>query len=312
MINFWQGLGGRLADQWAITVLTPAFLFWVGGFLAFITHFGWASLIPLEVQFAHLTSIEQIFYLIGGLLIIGVSSTVVWRLDLTMLRWLEGYWPRWLNWLSRQLVYLQYKAIEKAKNRLNYLSIKEERNNLSSKEYKERVALDLKLRQTPQQPRDFMPTRLGNVLRAAENRPIYKYGLDTIICWPRLWLLLPDSDQKELTEARDSLDAAARIFLWSIIFLIWTLLAWWVPIVTLVVAFWAYRWALSAAEVYGDLLESVFDLHHFALYEALHWPIPTDTSQEESKGKELTNYLFRGLFTETVVYQKTEDKDKSH
>jgi hypothetical protein len=77
--------------------------------------------------------------------------------------------------------------------------------------------------------------------------------------------------------------------------------------VTLVVAFWAYRWALSAAEVYGDLLEAAFDLHRFALYEALHFPSPKDTSEERQKGQQLTAYLFYGLVAESVTFQKPSD-----
>lgn len=312
MVNFWQGIGEKLTDQWAATVLTPAFVFWGGGFLAWITHAGWLSFTSLEKQFAQLTPLEQVILLIVGLLVIAVSSIVVQRLDLPVLRLLEGYWPRWLNWLFRWMVSIKSKALEKAKMRLNHLSLKEQRNKLSSKESRERVALDLKLRLTPRQPDELMPTRLGNILRASENRPRERYGLDPIICWPRLWLLLPDSIQSELTAARASLNTAARIFLWSVLFLIWTIWAWWVPIATILVAFWSYRWMLSAARVYGDLLESAFDLHHLTLYEALRWPAPTETSQEVSKGKELTNYLFRGLVDNSVVYQKPEEQDKGH
>ena len=107
------------------------------------------------------------------------------------------------------------------------------------------------------------------------------------------------------------MDTAARIILWSILFLVWIIWAWWVPFVTLVVAFWAYRWALSAAEVYGDLLESVFDLHRFALYEALGWPLPQNTLTEEKKGQLLTGYLFRGLVKPPVVFKKSEGKKKN-
>jgi len=45
---------------------------------------------------------------------------------------------------------------------------------------------------TPAESDRHMPTKLGNILRAAELRSKDKYGLDAVICWPRLWLLLPD------------------------------------------------------------------------------------------------------------------------
>ncbi len=152
-----------------------------------------------------------------------------------------------------------------------------------------------------------MPMKLGNILRAAENYPFERYGLVTNICWPRLWLLLPDGAKKEITEARTTLNTAALIFLWSLLFLVWTIWAWWVPLVTLVFAIWAYRWALSAAGVYGDLLEAAFDLHRFALYEELRFPLPEDTSVEKAKGEQLTAYLFYGLVDEPITFQKPKD-----
>ncbi len=245
-------------------------------------------------------------------LVIVVSSSAIQRLDLTTLRWLEGYWPWWLNWLRNLCVYLQYRLMHEKQERFDRLvakeeKAKEEQKSVSPEEHRERVLLSLKLRLAPKKQEDYMPTKLGNILRAAENRPSERYGLVTTICWPRLWLLLPNETKQEITEARATLDTAARIFLWSLLFLVWTIWAWWVPIVTLAFAFWAYRWALSAAEVYGDLLEAAFDLHHFALYEAVHFPSPMDTSEERKRGEQLTAYLFYGLVAEPVTFQKSSD-----
>jgi len=67
-----------------------------------------------------------------------------------------------------------------------------------------------------------MPTRLGNLLRAAERKPLEKYGLDAILCWSRLWMLLPDAVKKDLQESRADLNNAARVWLWSLLFCGWT------------------------------------------------------------------------------------------
>jgi hypothetical protein len=114
-----------------------------------------------------------------------------------------------------------------------------------------------------------MPTQFGNILRPAEERPKNQYGLDTFICWPRLWLLLPDSVKTELTEARMTLNIGARIWLWSLLFLLWTPLAWWAIPAGILSAYLAYRWLLNAAIIYGDLLESAFDLYRLELYKSL-------------------------------------------
>ena len=54
----------------------------------------------------------------------------------------------------------------------------------------------------------FSPTYLGNALRAGESAVYYKYGLDVVVCWPRLWLLLPSSTQEELNKSRQKLDSS--------------------------------------------------------------------------------------------------------
>ena len=63
-----------------------------------------------------------------------------------------------------------------------------------------------------------MPTSIGNILRAAERRPADKYGLDAIIVWPRLWLLLPEATRTELRAAYGSLDLATATVIWGVLF----------------------------------------------------------------------------------------------
>jgi hypothetical protein len=116
-------------------------------------------------------------------------------------------------------------------------------------------------------------------LRAAERRPRDHYGLDAIICWPRLWLLLPDSTKKELQAARDELNNSARLVLWSLLFLIWSIWAWWATPLGIFSALLAYRWSLEAAEVYASLIEATFDLYRALLYQALCWQMPDNPDE---------------------------------
>ena len=311
--KFWEGLGAKLADQWIVTTLTPAFVFWLGGLLAWITHYGLASLHLLETQLTNLLTslIAQGAFLIGVLLIILASSTVVQQLDLPIIRLLEGYWPRWLKWLQRWGVDWQNKQLKSAEDRWQELEHEKEVRELRPEENEEQVALDSKLRLAPADPLYRMPTKLGNILRAAEIRPLVNYGLETTICWPRLWLLLPDNVKNELTEARTSLDTNVRILVWGILFFVWTIWAPWALLIGLAIVIWAYYRALRAAEVYGDLLDSAFDLHRFALYETLHWPRPEQPNNEEEKGTELTRYLYRGLAPASVKFQYSSENQPS-
>jgi hypothetical protein len=139
-----------------------------------------------------------------------------------------------------------------------------------------------------------MPTKLGNILRAGEGRPSERYGLDAVVCWQRLWLLLPQAARGELQSARAALDSDVVAFSWGVLFLAWTpftLLA--IPI-ALVVAALAYRGAQTNAAIYSDLFEASFDLYRQDLYEAMSWPLPKSPADEQELGKQLTEYLWRG------------------
>ena len=56
---------------------------------------------------------------------------------------------------------------------------------------------DLHLAYT-EDPEDVLPTRLGNVLRAAELYPLHRYGIDIAVLWTRLTMLLPDQLQRDI------------------------------------------------------------------------------------------------------------------
>jgi hypothetical protein len=156
--------------------------------------------------------------------------------------------------------------------------------------------VDHDLRNWPVAPQLVMPTRLGNILRAAEERPCVKYGLDVAVCWPMLWLLLEKDTREQVANARSALNGSVTLLLWAVLSLVWTPLAWWVAPLGLAVAVAVYYVPiLSSAQVYGDLMGSVFDLRRTCLYEALRWPLPVSPEDEPKAGHALTMYLWRGF-----------------
>src|SRR5712692_1576295 len=102
LTNLMEGLGSKLADQWVATLLTPAFVFWAGGLVAWAWHFGWT---PLEKWFTVQPQTVQVTLLIGALLVVATSAVIVQRFDLVVLRILEGYWPRWLGRPRKWLIH---------------------------------------------------------------------------------------------------------------------------------------------------------------------------------------------------------------
>lgn len=223
--KFLEGMTGKVSEQWVTNLLTPAFAFWLGGLAACIYRFGW---VPLKTWALQQPQPFQVGLLIVGLLVIVTSATAAQKFDRPMLRCLEGYWPRWMRPLRRRLIQRhvnQWQQNNERRNKLHGKLHQKGESALSAEELNEYAQLDWLVMHSPAQPNQFMPTRLGNLLRASEYRSKERYGLDALVYWPRLWLLLADSTRKELQEARAALNTAVRIGFWSLLFLVWTPLA---------------------------------------------------------------------------------------
>src|SRR5262249_9857532 len=67
------------------------------------------------------------------------------------------------------------------------------------------------LRQRYPAETDILPTSLGNALRAAERRAGDRYGLDAIVLWPRLYLVIPSKTKTAVSAARGELDLAVGL-----------------------------------------------------------------------------------------------------
>lgn len=284
-----EGAGGKVAEQWIPSLLTSAIVFWAGGLLAGIQHFGWQGFTD---WFVKQPEPLQLGLLVMGLGLAIASAAIVERFQLAALRGLEGYWYPIFQSFKNRLIRDQVKRKDRLESQFQDL---DNRPRLTSRDRQLLAKINRQLNDFPLRNAELMPTQLGNVLRAAELRSLDKYGLDAIICWPRLWLLLSDSVKADLQAARAELNAAARLWIWSWLFLVWAVWAWWAVPIAVLSAWFAYGWAIAAARTYGDLVEASFDLYRFLLYEALRLPAPVNTAEERTKGQQLTRYLVRGL-----------------
>jgi hypothetical protein len=289
--KFLEGFSGNLADEWIKTLFTPAFVFWLGGGLAALQRHGWDAAV---VEFQKLQEPLPLVLGILVLLTVAASGFVVQQFDFTVLRLLEGYWPGWLNPLTSWLVKGQRRRFKRIDQQLQTLN-RQGLATLTPQEREAYIQADLDLGEFPEVGR-LLPTRLGNILRAAEDHCAAKYGLDAIICWPRLWLLLPEATKTELSQARQQLNGTVRIWVWGMLFLIWAPLfgVWWPLPLGLGTAWLAHRWLIQAARVYGDLIEAAFDLYRLQLYQAVRWPLPSTPAEERALGQALTDYLWHG------------------
>ena len=293
--SFWSGLGSNLAERWAAALFTPAFAFWALGVGAWLLRRPDADASRrLMDAFQGLSGIAQTALIVLVLLVAAASSVVAERLALAVLRALEGYWPRPLRQLARALVRRHAARFEALEKRWDELYLRHEEGRSTPGEQQELIDLERRLAAMPAHADLLMPTRLGNVLRAAESGVEDKYGIDPVRCWPALWLVLPDVTRTEVTAARASLDTAATWSLWSVLVAVWAVFTPWAVLVAVVAAVAAYPNLLGSAARYGELVDAAFALHRGLLYDALGRPRPAQPSDERAAGRALTAALWRG------------------
>jgi hypothetical protein len=159
----------------------------------------------------------------------------------------------------------------------------------------------------PEELNLVLPTRLGNVMRAYERYSDVVYGIEAIVLWPRLSMILPE-------QARERIREAESLFYFSINMLvvgIFTTLTsatmvivtvyrkgsfealdvidWRVGIIVLISIFFIlFSWLRlpDTASERGDQVKSTFDLYRKPLAEALGFELPA-TEAEERKMWEL-------------------------
>ncbi len=294
--EFWESLGEDLAKRWVEHLFGPAGLFWLGGVL----------LLALEQRVgeqAVAAWLNLSAWVQGALAVIAIAgvvgSALLMRLFVfPLLRVLEGYWWRPLRmWVTRRLAKRWQKRYERAR-----ALKKRESEALTEAEQLELIELEGWLHQYPRRVVDLMPTGLGNLLRARELGPRDRYGLDAVVCWARLWGLLPGDLREDLMQARAALNRRVEAFGWGVLFLLWGCISLWAIPVGVVWMLIAYAQAVRAAGPYGELVETAFDLYRWRLYDVLGWQRPADSASEKTCGEALSEFLWRGTLKEPKRY----------
>jgi hypothetical protein len=298
---FWKGLGGKLADQFALRLVGAAMVFWLGGALAWwwrLERTGCAGdpcrAFPRDLvdRVRELSAPFQLASLVGLIALLALSTALVGTLTGPLLRVLSGHWP---GALGDRLRRRALKRADRLAARAQWLGTERDRRALTAGESAELTRLERRIRRTVFTEAAVGATRLGNLLRAYEDRTRDKYGLDPVACWPHLWLTLDTDARAELALARARLDAAAHLVLWSLLSALWTPVAWWMLPASLALAAAVHRLRLlAAAESWAGMVETMYDLYRFGLYEALRLEPPADPVAEAEAGRAVSQYLWYG------------------
>lgn len=155
----------------------------------------------------------------------------------------------------------------------------------------------------PRNPNFLKPTRLGNVLAAAEEYSSQIYRLDAVIWWPRLAPLLPDEFRVQIDTALTPMLMMLNL---SLIFTLMALIGGGVMLFDkqllffmaifiggLLLARACYFAAVSQAVDYGNWIRVAFDLYRHEPLKKMHIPTPDNLVEEGLLWTSLNNWLYR-------------------
>ncbi|MDG6219262.1 MAG: hypothetical protein QCI00_07460 [Candidatus Thermoplasmatota archaeon] len=165
-----------------------------------------------------------------------------------------------------------------------------------------------------------LATKLGSVIRSAEDYAPTRYRMRILFWWPRLWVLLPEAFKEEMDDSEAPmlalLNLTTQVLLTSIVGFIYlitqgTLVA---ALVTffggILLAFILYHGAVSQARTYGNLIRTAVDLYRFELLKALHIEMPTNMSEEEEQWNKLYDWLYQNDQTDLPSYDIQSPNDQ--
>jgi len=228
-----------------------------------------------------------------------VLALVMHPLQLSLVRLLEGYWGNapGARDLARRATARQARQRDALRQALQYSGPGQPDAATLQRMQASAAAL---IQRFPATER-LMATALGNALRAAEDRPQRAYGLDGVVIWPRLYVLLPESMRSLLGDARNQMDVALRfvaVFVIAAVVsaaLLWQHAPWpAVSLAALALAWLSYRAGVQAAIAYGQVIDVAFDLYRFTLYPALHLALPANLDQERALNAQISAFLRQG------------------
>ena len=153
-------------------------------------------------------------------------------------------------------------------------------------------------------PDRLLPTRFGNIIRAAEQEA-QRYGMDAATAWPRLYVTLPETFVTHFASAGAMLDLTVTISFLGAVFAIAggafaaATLPWYAILLCVsggaLTAWLGYRAAVRAAFTHGELIRVAFDVHRWRLLDAMGLTRPTSLGAERKQWQQIHQVWQRGV-----------------
>lgn len=163
----------------------------------------------------------------------------------------------------------------------------------------------------PPKDSQIMPSRLGNILRAAEAYPQSRYHVDAVALWPRMVWAMDKEYMMNVDTANDQcsfllnssflsgvftlMSWAASIYVWLFPSKAFSSIAYLLTgVITLIIAWFFYTASLLNVNKYGNLIRSSYDLFRFNLLEKLHLKLPVNIEEEKLVWEKITEFVTIG------------------
>jgi hypothetical protein len=194
------------------------------------------------------------------------------------------------------------------------------------------IASELDLRFPPAK-QAVLPTRFGNIFRAAETYSVMRYGIDAGRLWPRLVCVIPEEYYEKVEQSNNRLAFVVNCSILALLLGVLCGLAagyqyligrfallgrdellYFVPIcpsltkiyfqraliylvicaVMIVVSWLMYRASLPIVVQYGNMIRSSFDLFRFDLLRQLNLELPKDSDTEYDLWRKISEFIAIG------------------
>lgn len=146
----------------------------------------------------------------------------------------------------------------------------------------------------------IMPTSLGNIIKASERYPRKIYGIDSILFWSRIMLIVPKDSKDMLNSAKAQLDFAINSLYFTAIIIVEyfalslitnTYLHVWIPVLALILFKIFYRYTLTSALEWCECIKSIYDIYRKNLLTQMGIKIPASWLGERQLWEKLNKTL---------------------
>jgi hypothetical protein len=241
-----------------------------------------------------------------------LSALALSGLNHSLTRFFEGYPLRELDgvWGLRRIYRWRLKRQQERFDTL--LAVRED----ASKEPLDRGRAAWELdRYFPPKRTQLLPTAFGNAVRAFENHASTRYGLDDVVAFPRIDMLLTTSEREPRIETEIDVNVCMNSVIAAVLVGITLVVDQavhtpqpcalsWLYLIPFVFAYLIHLPMPSAAVRWGSQVRAAIDLHRLQLYDQVGVRSPTSFTDERRVAKKLSYLFMLGIHLDDSLWRQ--------